>query len=126
MHGMTPPNWPGPKTGSVTVVAGALDPIIGLGGGGVESQPEAAVGLMVSGSFLHNGTMAMFQAAGLNAERRIPRTAGVVRKSVWLQVQTDPVPWPFKTSRQECPGCARSSQSRNMSRSFGARFGKAR
>ena len=63
-------------------LAGALDLIAGLGGGLVESYPEDVAGRKVSGSFLHNGTLAMFEAAGFVGERRIGKDRWVVRRVV--------------------------------------------
>jgi ribosomal protein S18 acetylase RimI-like enzyme len=52
-------------------LAGALAEISGLGGGIVESYPEDTAGRRVSGSFLHNGTVAMFERHGFERVRRI-------------------------------------------------------
>lgn len=49
-------------------VAGlALGEIARLGGGTVESYPEDTTGRKVSGSFLHNGTLKMFERRGSRA-----------------------------------------------------------
>jgi GNAT superfamily N-acetyltransferase len=67
---------------AATALAGALDLIGGLGGGVVESYPEDTDGRKVSGSFLHNGTLAMFDAAGFVRDRRIGKDRWVVRRGV--------------------------------------------
>ena len=63
-------------------LAGALQLIAGLGGGVVESYPEDVAGRKVSGSFLHNGTLAMFDAAGFATDRRIGKDRWVVRRVI--------------------------------------------
>lgn len=64
----------------------ALQAAVGLiaagGGGVVESYPEDAADRRVSGSFLHNGTLAMFVAAGFAPERKIGKHRWVVRRQV--------------------------------------------
>ena len=45
-------------------LAGALQLIAEAGGGVVEAYPQDTAGAKVSGSFLYNGTRAMFEAAG--------------------------------------------------------------
>lgn len=67
---------------AAAALAGALDLIAGLGGGVVESYPEDTTARKVSGSFLHNGTLAMFLAAGFVQDRQIGKDRWVVRKSV--------------------------------------------
>lgn len=67
---------------AAAALAGALDLIGGLGGGIVESYPEDTIGRKVSGSFLHNGTLAMFQAAGFEPDRKIGKDRWVVRREV--------------------------------------------
>lgn len=64
---------------AAAALGGALDLIAGLGGGAVESYPEGTTARKVSGSFLHNGTLAMFQAAGFERDRRIGKDRWVVR-----------------------------------------------
>jgi GNAT superfamily N-acetyltransferase len=59
----------------------ALDEIDRLGGGVVESYPDAVDGRPVSGSFLHNGTLALFERHGFERTRRIGKTRWVVRKT---------------------------------------------
>lgn len=63
-------------------LAGAVDEIARLGGGMVESYPEDAEGRKVSGSFLHNGTLAMFEQQGFKRTRRIGKNRWVVRRQV--------------------------------------------
>ena len=58
---------------------GALDEIARLGGGVVEGYPDDVSGRKVSGSFLHNGTLAMFEAAGFEKVRQIGKHKWVVR-----------------------------------------------
>ena len=50
---------------------GALNEIAQLGGGIVESYPEDTTGRSVSGSFLHNGTLALFEQHGFQRTRRL-------------------------------------------------------
>jgi GNAT superfamily N-acetyltransferase len=47
---------------AAAALAGAIDQIRELGGGTVESYPEDAAGRKVSGSFLNNATVALFEA----------------------------------------------------------------
>jgi GNAT superfamily N-acetyltransferase len=61
-------------------LAGALEEIARLGGGTVESYPDEVDGRSVSASFLHNGTVAMFEHQGFERTRRIGKTRWVVRK----------------------------------------------
>jgi GNAT superfamily N-acetyltransferase len=63
-------------------LAGALDQIALLGGGTVESYPEDVEGRKVSGSFLHNATLAMFEQQGFERDRRIGKNRWVVRRVV--------------------------------------------
>ncbi|MFO1328499.1 MAG: GNAT family N-acetyltransferase [Rubrivivax sp.] len=49
---------------AATALQGALALIAQAGGGRVESYPEDAAGRRVSASFLHNGSLAMFERAG--------------------------------------------------------------
>jgi len=63
-------------------LGGALAEIERLGGGTVESYPEDAAGRKVSGSFLHNGTLAMFERHGFARDRRIGKHRWVVRRTV--------------------------------------------
>lgn len=61
---------------------GALQEISRHGGGTVESYPEEAVGRKVSGSFLHNGTLSMFERHGFARKRTIGKHHWVVTKVV--------------------------------------------
>jgi len=61
---------------------GALEEIARLGGGTAESYPEDAEGRSVSASFLHNGTVSMFERQGFRRERRIGKHHWVVTKVV--------------------------------------------
>jgi GNAT superfamily N-acetyltransferase len=72
------------RRGGVAAVAlaGALAEIARLGGGTVESYPEDAEGRSVSGSFLHNGTVAMFESRGFERTRRLGKHHWVVTKVV--------------------------------------------
>ena len=63
-------------------LAGALDQIALLGGGTVESYPEDTEGRKVSGSFLHNATLALFEQHGFLRTRRIGKNRWVVRREV--------------------------------------------
>ena len=61
---------------------GALCEISRLGGGTVESYPEDVEGRQVSASFLHNGTVAMFEREGFKRSRRVGKNNWVVTKVV--------------------------------------------
>jgi GNAT superfamily N-acetyltransferase len=61
---------------------GALRQIAQLGGGTVESYPEDVEGRKVSSSFLHNGTVAMFEGHGFERTRRLGKHHWVVTKVV--------------------------------------------
>jgi GNAT superfamily N-acetyltransferase len=63
-------------------LAGALKEIALLGGGTVESFPEDTEGRKVSGSFLHNATLALFEQQGFERERKIGKNRWVVRRVV--------------------------------------------
>ena len=63
-------------------LAGALAEIARLGGGVVESYPDEPGDDRVSSSFLHNGTVAMFERQGFERIRRIGKTRWVVRRAV--------------------------------------------
>jgi GNAT superfamily N-acetyltransferase len=63
-------------------LAGALKEIAELGGGVVESYPEDTTGRKVSGSFLHNGTVAMFERHGFDRSRQIGKYRWVVRRVI--------------------------------------------
>jgi GNAT superfamily N-acetyltransferase len=63
-------------------LGGALREIARLGGGRVESYPEDVTGRKTSGSFLHNGTLAMFERHGFERDRRLGKHHWVVAKDV--------------------------------------------
>jgi GNAT superfamily N-acetyltransferase len=63
-------------------LGGALEEIARLGGGSVESYPEDTSGRKVSGSFLNNGTVAMFDRHGFTRERQIGKHRWVVSRVV--------------------------------------------
>jgi GNAT superfamily N-acetyltransferase len=63
-------------------LAGALEEIARLGGGLVESYPEDTDGRKVSGSFLNNVTVAMFERHGFVRDRQIGKHAWVVTRRV--------------------------------------------
>jgi len=67
---------------SDAALAGALDLIAQLGGGTVESYPEDTEARKVSSSFLHNGTVGMFERHGFARDRRIGKDRWVVRTRV--------------------------------------------
>jgi GNAT superfamily N-acetyltransferase len=63
-------------------LAGALEEIARLGGGLVESYPQDTVGQKVSGSFLHNATVAMFERHGFKRGRQIGKHCWVVSRRI--------------------------------------------
>lgn len=65
-----------------TALGGALEEIARLGGGTVESYPEDTEGRKVSASFLHNGSVSMFERHGFERTRRIGKHHWVVTKVV--------------------------------------------
>ncbi len=70
------------KDVAAVALAGALREIGRLGGGTVESYPEEVKGRSVSGSFLYNGTVSMFQQQGFRPVRRLGKNHWVVTKVV--------------------------------------------
>ena len=68
------------KSVAATALRGALEEIKRLGGGTVESYPEDVEGRKVSGSFLYNGTLAMFEREGFEKTRRLNSNHWVVMK----------------------------------------------
>jgi GNAT superfamily N-acetyltransferase len=60
----------------------ALHEIARLGGGTVESYPEDIEDRSVSASFLHNGTVTMFERHGFARDRRLGKSHWVVSKIV--------------------------------------------
>ena len=67
---------------SDAALAGALTLIAGLGGGTVESYPEDTEARKVSSSFLHNGTVGMFERHGFTRDRKIGKDRWVVTARV--------------------------------------------
>ncbi|MEU1185098.1 GNAT family N-acetyltransferase [Streptomyces sp. NPDC005820] len=61
---------------------GALHEIARLGGGSVESYPEDTADRSVSASFLHNGTLALFEGRGFTPVRRLGKHHWVVTRAV--------------------------------------------
>jgi GNAT superfamily N-acetyltransferase len=61
---------------------GALDLIGRQGGGRIEAYPETVSGRKTSGSFLFNGTVEMFEAAGFTRDRRIAMHRWVMVRDV--------------------------------------------
>jgi GNAT superfamily N-acetyltransferase len=61
---------------------GALQGIARLGGGTVESYPQTVDGQRTSSSFLHNGTVSMFERHGFERTRRLGKHHWVVSKVV--------------------------------------------
>lgn len=72
------------RKGGVAAVAlaGALTEIERLGGGFVESYPEDVEGRKVSGSFLYNATVQLFEQHGFKRSRRLGKNHWVVTKAV--------------------------------------------
>lgn len=67
---------------AAAALAGAVTEIARLGGGVVESYPEDVEGRRISGSFLHNATLAMFEQQGFERTRKIGKNRWVVRRVV--------------------------------------------
>lgn len=63
-------------------LSGALRLIAELGGGSVESYPEDVEDREVSGSFLYNSRMAMFERQGFERVRRLGKNHWVVARFV--------------------------------------------
>jgi ribosomal protein S18 acetylase RimI-like enzyme len=63
-------------------LGGALAQISELGGGTVESFPEDVADRSVSGSFLHNATLAMFEDHGFERVRRLGKNRWLVTRVV--------------------------------------------
>jgi ribosomal protein S18 acetylase RimI-like enzyme len=61
---------------------GAIDEIARLGGGTVESFPEDTSGRSVSGSFLYNANLEIFERLGFECVRPLGKTHWVVLKTV--------------------------------------------
>ncbi len=67
---------------AATALAGALNAIARAGGGTVESYPEDLEDRSVSSSFLHNGTVSMFESQGFQRTRRLGKRHWVVTRVV--------------------------------------------
>jgi GNAT superfamily N-acetyltransferase len=67
---------------AAAALAGALQEIARLGGGLVESYPEDVAGRSVSGSFLYNATLALFEQQGFQRVRRLGKNHWVVTKAI--------------------------------------------
>jgi GNAT superfamily N-acetyltransferase len=63
-------------------LAGAVTEIARLGGGRVESYPEDTTGRKVSGSFLNNATLSLFERHGFTPERRLGQNHWVVSREI--------------------------------------------
>jgi GNAT superfamily N-acetyltransferase len=63
-------------------LAGALAEIARRGGGIVESYPEDSADRSVSASFLHNGTLSLFERHGFERTRQLGKHHWVVTKAV--------------------------------------------
>ena len=63
-------------------LGGALNEIARLGGGTVESYPEDVEGRSVSGSFLHNLTLSLFEQHGFQRTRRLGKNHWVVTRVI--------------------------------------------
>lgn len=61
---------------------GALYEIARLGGGTVESYPEDVEGRSVSGSFLYNSTISIFERQGFQRTRRLGKNHWVMTKVI--------------------------------------------
>jgi GNAT superfamily N-acetyltransferase len=67
---------------AATALAGALREIGRLGGGTVESYPEDVEGRTVSGTFLYNATVQLFEQHGFARTRRLGKNHWLVRRVV--------------------------------------------
>ncbi len=67
---------------AAAALAGALREIARLGGGVVEAYPEDTHGEKVSPTFLHAGTLAMYEKAGFVKQRQIGKNKWVVTRRV--------------------------------------------
>lgn len=67
----------------------ALEQIAALGGGLVEAYPEDVEGRKTSSSFLHGGTLAMFEREGFERVRRLGMHHWVVAKEVEARPKSD-------------------------------------
>ena len=67
---------------AAAALAGAIEQIAALGGGIVEGYPEDVEGRKVSSSFLHGGTLALFEEHGFTRVRPIATHRWVVVREV--------------------------------------------
>jgi GNAT superfamily N-acetyltransferase len=67
---------------SAVALAGALEEIARLGGGTVESYPEDATGRKVSGSFLYNSNLSIFEHHGFERVHRLGKNHWVMSITV--------------------------------------------
>jgi GNAT superfamily N-acetyltransferase len=67
---------------AAAALGGAIEEISRLGGGVAESYPEDVEGRAVSGSFLHNGTLAMFEDQGFSRVRKLGKNRWLVTRTV--------------------------------------------
>ena len=79
---------------AVAALKGALQEIARLGGGTVESYPEDVAGRSTSASFLHNGSLSMFEAEGFERIRPLGKNHWVVTKVVTPTSERARVPAP--------------------------------
>ena len=75
------PEVPGRRVAGAAL-EGALREIARLGGGKVEGYPEDVAGRKVSGAFLNNGTVSMFERQGFARTRRLGEHHWVVARVV--------------------------------------------
>jgi GNAT superfamily N-acetyltransferase len=73
---------------AAAALKGALQEVARLGGGTVESYPEDVAGRSVSSSFLHNGSITMFENEGFTRDRAIGKDHWVVIKTVRARRKT--------------------------------------
>ncbi|MEL7013228.1 MAG: GNAT family N-acetyltransferase [Pseudomonadota bacterium] len=67
---------------AAAALSGALEQIAALGGGRVESFPEDTADRKVSSSFLHNGSLAMFELLGFVLDHRIGKHRWLVHRDI--------------------------------------------
>lgn len=70
---------------AAAALKGAMQEIARLGGGTVESYPEDTTGRLVSSSFLHNGTVSLFEKQGFKRTRRLGKNHWIVASIVAAQ-----------------------------------------
>jgi GNAT superfamily N-acetyltransferase len=70
---------------AAAALKGAMQEIARLGGGTVESYPEDTTGRSVSSSFLHNGTVSLFEKQGFKRTRRLGKNHWIVASIVAAQ-----------------------------------------